>query len=107
MTFTKDQMETLKPFEENFKTAIDAKWARNPGRANLQVIHGVFTIATGDNRRLDSNCQHCIVTLLRDCGRIYFKDKESLEKAEAAAKEVKAEDVPAKPKKKVSVKTKK
>lgn len=99
MTFTKDQMEVLSNFEEYFRTAINARWARNPGRTNLSRIHEIFTSATGDTRRLDANCQHCILNLLRDCGKFYFQDKES-------KTEVKAEDIPVK-KVRAKVKTKK
>lgn len=102
MTFTKDQLEELSLFEEHFTTAVNASWSRHPGRHNLATIHRIFTSATGDTRRLDDNCQHCIVNLLRDCGRIYFADKATLAKKE----EVKAEEIPVK-KVRAKVKTKK
>lgn len=102
MTFTKEQMEILKQYEDSFRTAVNADWARNPGRFALQTIHGIYTGATGDKRRFDDNCQHCIVSLLRDCGRLYYNDKVEMEKA----KEVKAEDIPVK-KVRAKVKTKK
>lgn len=99
MTFTKDQMEMLSKFEEHFKTAVNADWCRNPGRENLQVIHQILTSATGDRRRLDANCQHCILTLVRDTGKLYFADKEAMQK-------VQAEEIPVK-KVRAKVKTKK
>lgn len=106
MTFDKDQMVILSKFEDYFYTAVNAAWARNPGRYNLQVIHTIFCGATGDKRRLDANCQHCILNLLRDTGKLYFQDKETIAKAEENTKEVKAEDLPAK-KVRAKVKTKK
>lgn len=74
MTFTTDQLETLSQWEENFRTAVRARWARNPGRLGLRVIYDIYTAATGDQRRFSDNCNHCILSLLTDCGRIYFQD---------------------------------
>ena len=74
MTFTTEQLETLSQWEENFRTAVNAQWARNPGRSGLRVIYDIYTSATGDKRRFSDNCNHCILSLLQDCGRIYFQD---------------------------------
>lgn len=74
MTFTTEQLETLSQWEENFRTAVRAKWARNPGRSALRVIYDIYTAATGDRRRFSDNCSQCILSLLTDCGNAYFKD---------------------------------
>ena len=74
MTFTKEQLKILSTWEENFRTAVKAKWARNPGRTALRVIYAIFTQATGDRRRFSDNCSTCILNLLTDCGRLYFDD---------------------------------
>ena len=107
MTFTKDQLEVLSQWEENFKTAVNSGWARNPGRINLRTIYDIYSGAL-NNRSIpfNANCQHCIVNLLKAVGKIYFADKDALAKEEAAAKEVKVEDIPVKTEEKVPVKTK-
>lgn len=87
MTFTKEQLETLSAWEENFRTAIRAQWARNPGRSGLKVIYDIFTSATGDTRRFNDNCNHCILSLLTDCGRLYYKDVEETARKAAESKE--------------------
>ena len=74
MTFTTEQLNILSAWEENFRTAVKAKWARNPGRSGLRVIYDIYTSATGDRRRFSDNCSTCILSLLTDCGRIYFQD---------------------------------
>lgn len=74
MTFTTDQLETLSQWEEQFRTAVRAQWARNPGRSGLRVIYDIYTAATGDQRRFSDNCNHCILSLLQDCGKLYFQD---------------------------------
>ena len=71
------------------------------------MIWETYTKATGDQRRFNDNCNHCILSLLRDCGQIYFQDKAELEKMQNSAKAVEVSQEPAEPVKKVEVKTKK
>lgn len=99
MNFTKEQLEILSEWEKNFHYAVNADWSPNPGRTALQVIYHIYTSATGDTRRFSDNCNNCILSLLRDCGRIYFRDREELERQKAQEVEQKQQ----KPKKEVSV----
>lgn len=78
MTFSEEQILILSQWEENFRTAIKAQWARNPGRTALKTIWEIFTKATGDSRRFNDNCSHCILSLLHDCGEKYYKDVEEM-----------------------------
>ena len=105
MKFTEQQLETLSAWEDNFRTAIHAQWARNPGTSGLRVIWEIFTQVTGDQRRFNDNCNHCILHLLQDCGRIYFQDKEELLNKRNDAKAVELTEREVKPVKKVAVKT--
>ena len=52
------------------------------------MIYDIYTSATGDNRRFSDNCSTCILSLLTDCGRIYFQDI-----AEAAMNKESTKDV--------------
>lgn len=105
MKFTKEQIETLSAFEDNFRTAVNAQWARNPGTSGLKVIWEIYTQVTGDKRRFNDNCNHCILSLLTDCGKLYFKDKKELEMTKESNKEVEVAPVAAKPVKKAKIKT--
>lgn len=89
MTFSKEQLKTLSAWEENFRTAVKAKWARNPGRTALRVIYDIFTQATGDRRRFSDNCSTCILNLLTDCGKLYFEDTSRASVDNLPTKEVK------------------
>lgn len=51
-----------------------AQWARHPGRSGLRIIYDIYTSATGDQRRFSDNCSTCILSLLQDCGKLYFQD---------------------------------
>lgn len=107
MTFTTEQLKTLSAWEENFRTAVRAQWARNPGRSGLRVIYDIYTSATGDKRRFNDNCNHCILSLLTDCGNAYFKDIETIKARESSTKEVKVSQEARKPVRKAKIKTKK
>ena len=89
MTFTKEQLKTLSAWEENFRTAVNAQWARNPGRSGLRTIYDIYTSATGDRRRFSDNCSHCILSLLTDCGKLYFQDILELAVDKVPTREVK------------------
>lgn len=103
MTFTKDQMEILAKYEDYFHTATKANYTRNPGRAGLTEMHGIFKSATNSAIRLNTGCGHCIYSLVKAVAVAYYKDKEEMEAL--ANKEVKTEDIPAKVEEKVPVKT--
>lgn len=106
MKFTEEQLKTLSAWEDNFRTAVFAQWARNPGTSGLRVIWEIYTQATGDQRRFNDNCSHCILSLLTDCGKIYFRDKEELIARQNDAKAVELSQAGATPVTKVAVKTK-
>lgn len=89
MRFTEEQIKALSAYEGNFHTAVHAQWTRHPGRSGLRIIYEIFTQVTGDQRRFNDNCSHCILSLLQDCGRIYFQDKEELAMRKVSTKEVK------------------
>ena len=38
------------------------------------MIYDIYTSATGDQRRFSDNCSTCILSLLQDCGKLYFQD---------------------------------
>ena len=102
MTFTQEQLKILSKWEYNFHCAIYADWSPNPGEAYARLIHQIYKTATGDNRRVCYNCQHSLLSLMRDTGTLYFKDKAEMasKKAVVETKDTEAEQVP-----KMTVKT--
>ena len=105
MTFTKEQLKTLSAWEENFRTAVKAKWARTPGRTALRVIYDIFTQATGDRRRASDNCSTCILNLLTDCGKLYFEDTSRASVDNMSTKDVKVSQETKETVRKAKVKT--
>ena len=77
MELSKKQLDALAPYESYMMTAVKSNWSRYPGRDALQEMHRILEDVTGRTRPLNVNCQSCVLNLLRDCGTIYFKAKES------------------------------
>ena len=105
MVFNEEQLKTLSAWEDNFRTAVKAQWARNPGSRNLRVIYDIYTKTTGDRRRFNDNCSHCIMSLLQDCGKVYFQDLEELKMRKSTTKEVKVSQEAKEVVKKARIKT--
>ena len=54
----------LKPYHKNFETAVESRWARNPGRKALGEIAGIWNEVQGSSEVWDFNCGTCILRLL-------------------------------------------
>ena len=82
MTFTKEQMDALAPYEKYFITSVRSKWCSYPGADALRRIHQIYTQATGNRLPLNVTCGRCMSILMRNAGEIYLKDKAEMEAAE-------------------------
>ena len=47
MRFSEEQLMALKPYHKNFETAVESRWARNPGRKALGEIAGIWNEVQG------------------------------------------------------------
>ena len=108
MELSKEQLDTLAPYESYMLTAVKSNWSRYPGRDALQEMHRILEEVTGRKRPLNVNCQSCVLNLLRDCGTMYFKAKSAKEvelstvdAAPVAKVEVNRKRIGAKPKKQI------
>ena len=86
MTFDKETYNYLAQFDDNFRTAIDSRWARHPGHHNLIRMARIYEVTTGQERHVNTSCQSCVLDFLRDLGRLYFADKEEMARKAARAK---------------------
>lgn len=75
MRLTDKQFKTLSVFEEHFRTAVKARWARFPSTFGLHTINNIRTEVMGKASRLNSSCSSCVLRLLTEMGNIYFADK--------------------------------
>ena len=74
MKFSEEQLMALKPYHKNFETAVESRWARNPGRKALGEIAGIWNEVQGSSEVWDFNCGTCILRLLTECGGAYLAD---------------------------------
>lgn len=90
-TFSDAQLEALRPYEQNFHTAVYSDYARRvggPEAANL--IARTYQEATGVALPVYPSCADCMLRLLKQVGKAYFADLIAIENAkiEEAAKRV-------------------
>lgn len=78
MRFSDKQLMALKPYHKNFETAVESRWARNPGRKALGEIAGIWNEVQGSSEVWDFNCGTCILRLLTECGGAYLADMEEM-----------------------------
>ena len=94
MNYTPEQFAALAPYEEHFRTAINAKWSRNPGRTALKTIYDNYTAATGSKDRFNPWCGNCVLNLMKKAGALWLADNEA--KKKAAENPVQVESKPVK-----------
>ena len=78
MTFTKEQMETLSSFEENFRTALQSNYTRGIGTSGYTTMHRILKEATGTNLPFRPSCYSCMFRLVSTTGKLYMDDKQEM-----------------------------
>ena len=82
MVFTNEEMARLQPYEQHFTTAIRSRYSRYPSQQGVQTIYEIYSSVVKGVPKLNASCSSCIFRLLVECGELYFKDKEELEKSQ-------------------------
>lgn len=85
MNYTEEQFWALEPYAEHFRTAVESRWARNPGRRALKTIGETYNAAAGLQERWDTNCGTCVLRLLTEAGRLWFEDEAAIRASIEAA----------------------
>ena len=83
MNFSDKTFETLAPFERYFRTACDADWCPNPGRAALDTMAAALTEKDGRRTAINHACGSCILNVVKRTGYLWFEDKAARETAAA------------------------
>lgn len=83
MNFSDKTFEALAPFERYFKTATEADWCPNPGRAALDAMAEALTEKDGRRTAVNHACGSCILRVVKRTGYLWFEDKAA-RAAEAA-----------------------
>lgn len=83
MNFSDKTFEALAPFERYFKTATEADWCPNPGRAALDAMAEALTEKDGRRTAVNHACGSCILRVVKRTGYLWFEDKALRQAAEA------------------------
>lgn len=105
--FTKEELDFLKNYENNFKTAINSGYSRNVEPRYANQIKAIYDAATGGDYGLNASCSHCMLTFLKAVGHKYFEDLDAynakaaqlVEALDEVFGDVPDEEEPQKPKK--------
>lgn len=85
MNYTEEQFWALEPYAGHFRTAVESRWARNPGRRALKTIGETYNAAAGIRERWDTNCGTCVLRLLTEAGRLWLEDEAAIRASVDAA----------------------
>lgn len=75
MNFSDKTFDALAPFERYFKTATEADWCPNPGRAALDAMADALTEKDGRRTAVNHSCGSCILRVVKRTGYLWFEDK--------------------------------
>lgn len=70
-------MTAVSHLEGYFRTAVNSKWCRYPGKENLELAARILKEVTGRQHPVSSGCSICIVNLMRELGFSYYATKEA------------------------------
>ncbi|MBO7686781.1 MAG: hypothetical protein J6V72_10380 [Kiritimatiellae bacterium] len=91
MNFSDKTFESLAPFERYFRTACDADWCPNPGRAALDTMAAALTEKDGRRTAINHACGSCILRVVKRTGYLWFEDKAERKAAEANGEAARAQ----------------
>ena len=92
-TFTYEDYETLKPYEEHLVRAKYGRYVYGLRRPIFDILVGVYK-SLGYSQRLDYSCNGCLLNLCTTLGNYYFPFKEKLEKEEKEQQKLMEENTP-------------
>lgn len=70
---TKQELNFLKEFENNFKTAIHSNYSRNIVKSKLEKMLEIYVKETGKDYNLCTHCTTSVLEFLKLMGNVYFK----------------------------------
>lgn len=77
--FSKEQLEILKPNEEQFKRAVYFKYYRSTNTKLLDELKTIYDSVADEPYNANWGCGHCVLAFLAALGKIYFESKAALE----------------------------
>lgn len=75
--FSKEQLDVLKQYEDNFNRAVNLNYYRNMTGKSLDAIAAVYDTVADKSYAKNWSCSHCILAFLQSVGKKYFNDLEA------------------------------
>ena len=95
MNFSEQTYNELAQYERYFRTATEADWCPNPGRAALDRMQDALDALDGRRGPRNHNCGTCLLRVVKRTGFLWLADKEERE-AQDAPEAPKATKTPSK-----------
>lgn len=86
---TDEQFNILAQYEPNYESALKANYTRYPGREAVDLMFRTYREITGSRININRACSVCLLNLVKNVGRLYFKEKERREEEARKAEELK------------------
>lgn len=83
MNFSDQTYNDLAQYERYFRTATEADWCPNPGRAALDRMQDALDALDGRRGPRNHNCGTCLLRVVKRTGFLWLADKAEREAAAA------------------------
>jgi len=69
--FTKEEIQDLRKYEEQFRRAIESDWAKFVTAEEFAELYGFLRKIQPNAPKPSRSCGHCVLRLLREVGKVY------------------------------------
>lgn len=69
-------LEVLKPYESNFRTAINSNYSKAIWQSDMNILIGIYYKWTNTKPSINMNCSKCKLDFIKRMGKLYFKKLE-------------------------------
>lgn len=83
MNFSEQTYNELAQYERYFRTATEADWCPNPGRAALDRMQDALDALDGRRGPRNHNCGTCLLRVVKRTGFLWLADKAEREAQDA------------------------
>lgn len=78
MQLTDNEIDIILKCEDRLKTAVFADYARNLISSDLERLRQIYSKVIGSDYKLNGSCASCQLSFLKQMGRWWFENKESV-----------------------------
>lgn len=79
---SKEDMEALRGYEHQFRTAIESGYARHFGSRAYAALNEIYKRITGSYYSVNYGCSYCAMKFVKALGKLYFEELDRLAQEE-------------------------